>query len=91
MPPDPPRGLGLRPSVFQGTCLLTSQCPSTSKVNENPVRLIKRVYIDFTLNQLMENCHFFREESIKKYAGQSDPVDVMGFLRRDKDMFKAKH
>jgi len=39
----------------------------------------------------MENFHFFREESIKKYAGKSDPVDVMGFLRRDKDMFKAKH
>ena len=36
MPPDPPRGSGLRPSVLQGTCLLTSQCPSTSKVNENP-------------------------------------------------------
>ena len=36
MPPEPPRGSGLRPSVLQGTCLLTSQCPSTSKVNENP-------------------------------------------------------
>ena len=34
--PGPPRGSGLRPSVLQGTCLLTSQCPSTSKVNENP-------------------------------------------------------
>ena len=34
--PGPPRGLGLWPSVSQGTCLLTSQCPSTSKVNENP-------------------------------------------------------
>lgn len=39
----------------------------------------------------MDNFHFFRKESIKKYAGQSDPVYVMGFLRRDKDMFKAKH
>ena len=37
MPPDPPRGSGLRPSLLQGTWLLTSQCPSTSKVNENPV------------------------------------------------------
>ena len=37
MPPDPPRGSGLWPSILQGTCLLTSQCPSTSKVNENPV------------------------------------------------------
>ena len=37
MPPEPPRGSGLRPSVSQGTYLLTSQCPSTSKVNENPV------------------------------------------------------
>ena len=35
MPPDPPTVSGLRPSVSQGTCLLTSQCPSTSKVNEN--------------------------------------------------------
>ena len=38
MPPDPPRCSGLRPSVLRGTCLLTSQCPSTSKVNENPVK-----------------------------------------------------
>ena len=37
MPLDPHRGSGLRPSVLQGTCLFTSQCPSTSKVNENPV------------------------------------------------------
>jgi len=36
MPPDPPTVSGLRPSVSQGTCLLTSQCPSTSKVKENP-------------------------------------------------------
>jgi len=32
-----------------------------------------------------------REESVKKYAGKSDPVDVMGHLRHDKDMFRAKH
>ena len=36
MPPDPPRGSGLQPSLLQGTWLLTSQCPSTSEVNENP-------------------------------------------------------
>jgi len=36
MPPDPPTVSGLQPSVSQGTCPLTSQCPSTSKVNENP-------------------------------------------------------
>ena len=40
MPPDPPRGLGLWPSVSQGTCLLTSQYPSTSKVNENPAVML---------------------------------------------------
>lgn len=34
---------------------------------------------------------FCREEGVKRYAGKSDPVDVMGHLRRDKDTFKAKH
>lgn len=42
---------------------------------------------EFKFNPFMR----VQKESIKKYAGQSDPVDVMGFLRRDKDMFKAKH
>ena len=32
-----------------------------------------------------------REEDVMKYAGKSDPVDVMGHLRKDKDMFRAKH
>ena len=41
MPPGPPRGSGLWPSVLQGTCLLTSQCPSTSKANENPDRALQ--------------------------------------------------
>ena len=36
MPPDPPRGSGIQPSILQVTCPLTRQCPSTSKVNENP-------------------------------------------------------
>ena len=36
MSSDPPRGSGRRPSILQVTCLLTRQCPSTSKVNENP-------------------------------------------------------
>lgn len=40
MPPDPPRGSGLWPSIIQCTGLLTRQCPSTSKVNENPVLCI---------------------------------------------------
>ena len=40
MPLDPPRCSGLRPSVLWGTCLLTSQCPSTSKVNENPALIL---------------------------------------------------
>ena len=30
-------GLGLQLSILQGTRLFTRQCPSTSKVNENPV------------------------------------------------------
>ena len=34
---------------------------------------------------------FCREEGVKRYAGKSDPVDVMGHLRHDKDTFKAKH
>ena len=32
----------------------------------------------------------FREESVKRYAGKSDPIDVMGHIRRDKDKFRAK-
>ena len=34
--PSPPRGSGIQPSILQVTCPLTRQCPSTSKVNENP-------------------------------------------------------
>lgn len=30
------------------------------------------------------------EENVKKYTGKSDPVDVMGALRQDKDKFKPK-
>ena len=33
----------------------------------------------------------FSEENVKKYTGKSDPVDVMGALRQDKDKFKPKH
>ena len=36
MLPDPLRGSDLRPSISQSICLLTRQCPSTSKVNKNP-------------------------------------------------------
>lgn len=32
----------------------------------------------------------FREETVKRYAGKSDPIDVMGHIRRDKDKFRAK-
>ncbi|KAL9957554.1 hypothetical protein ACROYT_G039196 [Oculina patagonica] len=42
---------------------------------------------EFKFNPFMR----VQEESVKKYAEKTDPVDVMGFLRRDKDMFKAKH
>ncbi|XP_027043429.1 hydroxyacylglutathione hydrolase, mitochondrial-like isoform X1 [Pocillopora damicornis] len=31
------------------------------------------------------------EENVKKYTGKSDPIDVMGALRQDKDKFKPKH
>ncbi|XP_015762398.1 PREDICTED: hydroxyacylglutathione hydrolase, mitochondrial-like [Acropora digitifera] len=31
-----------------------------------------------------------QEESVKRYAGKSDPIDVMGHIRRDKDKFRAK-
>ena len=42
MPPDLPWGSGLWPSILQYACAcpLTRQCPSTSKVNENPDWLI---------------------------------------------------
>ena len=39
--PDPPRGSGLLPSISQCTCLLTRQCPSTSKVNEDLAGLVR--------------------------------------------------
>ncbi|KAJ7386289.1 hypothetical protein OS493_010695 [Desmophyllum pertusum] len=42
---------------------------------------------EFKFNPFMR----VQEESVKTYAGKSDPVDVMGVLRHDKDMFKAKH
>lgn len=32
----------------------------------------------------------FREESVKKYTGKSDPIAVMGYMRQDKDKFRAK-
>lgn len=31
------------------------------------------------------------EENVKKYTRKSDPIDVMGALRQDKDKFKPKH
>lgn len=37
------------------------------------------------------NFFCFSEENVKKYTGKSDPIDVMGALRQDKDKFKPKH
>ena len=47
----------------------------------------------FAVHTSYLSCVIFspREENVMKYAGKSDPVDVMGHLRRDKDMFRAKH
>ena len=50
LPLDPPRGSGLWPPVLQGSCLLTSQCPSTPKVNENPALLGRKWFL--VLNSL---------------------------------------
>ena len=55
MPPDPPRGSGLWPSVLQSTCLLTSQCPSTSKVNENPATVVTRFHELRTTRHVLES------------------------------------
>ena len=42
MPPDRPRGSGLRSSILKCTCLLKRQYPSTLKVNENSDKAIDR-------------------------------------------------
>ena len=55
MPPDPPWGSGLWPSILQYACATAGsarQCPSTSRINENPDWLILDKVI--TLNVLCE-------------------------------------
>ena len=42
----------------------------------------------FTYNSQLR---FDVKENVKKYTRKSDPIDVMGALRQDKDKFKPKH
>ena len=61
MPPDPSTVSGLRSSVSQGTCLLTGQGPSTSKVNENPA--IDDGYISIYIHMMLTlKIHVFKRE-----------------------------
>ena len=79
MPPDPPRGSGLRPSVLQGTCLLTSQCPSTSKVNENPADVVGVLILSST-RMILIACK-------RAYGG----IDCLGHSKITVSLMKHSH
>ncbi|XP_031562767.1 hydroxyacylglutathione hydrolase, mitochondrial-like [Actinia tenebrosa] len=52
---------------------------------ENKPTVPSTIGQEFKFNPFMR----VREESLKKYTGKSDPIDVMGALRKEKDNFKA--
>ncbi|PFX29497.1 Hydroxyacylglutathione hydrolase, mitochondrial [Stylophora pistillata] len=59
----------------------------TNKREANEPTVPSSIGDEFKFNPFMR----VHEENVKKYTGKSDPVDVMGALRQDKDKFKPKH